>query len=193
MLICHQGQGYQPTLKREIVHISKFQNKILYQSKKNTWYILYFIEALAGSQMKVEAVLNNLYNFISNPCTMYAPIKYTNSQYVQFALYTIYKISYNSISKPCVEQKKKRYSIRYLKIFHGTSICQLFLKIQYIPILRNVPAVCPMFQWAVPGTACQFHHVCFIRIQLYTFKVYQVNSAAHMVSIQENIHYPITI
>ena len=75
--------------------------------KKNTWYILYFIEALAGSQMKVEAVLNNLYNFISNPCTMYVPIKYTNSQYVQFALYTIYKISYNSISKPCVEQKKK--------------------------------------------------------------------------------------
>ena len=48
---------HQPKLKREIVHISKFQNKILYQSKI-TWYILNFIEALAGSQMKVKAVLN---------------------------------------------------------------------------------------------------------------------------------------
>ena len=73
---------HQPKLKTEIVHISKFQNKILYQSKKITWYILNFIEALAGSQMKVKAVLNNFYNFISNPCTMYMPIKYTNSQYV---------------------------------------------------------------------------------------------------------------
>ena len=32
--VCHQ-----PKLKREIEHISKFQNKILYQSKKKiTWY-----------------------------------------------------------------------------------------------------------------------------------------------------------
>ena len=69
----------------EIKQISKFHNKILYQSKKITWYILNFIEMLAGSQMKVKAVLNNSYNFISNPCTMNVPIKYTNSQYVQFA------------------------------------------------------------------------------------------------------------
>ena len=63
---------HQPKLKREIVHISKFQNKILYQSKKkNNWYILNFIEALAGSQlMKIKAVLNNFYNFISNPSIM---------------------------------------------------------------------------------------------------------------------------
>ena len=51
--------------------------------EKNTWYILNFTEALAGSQMKVNAVLNNFHNFISNPCTMYVPIKYTNSQYIQ--------------------------------------------------------------------------------------------------------------
>ena len=56
---------HQPKLKREIVHISKFQNKILYQSKKNYLiYILNFIKALAGSQMKVKAVFNNFYNFI---------------------------------------------------------------------------------------------------------------------------------
>ena len=55
---------------------------------KITWYILNFIEALAGSQVhevKVKAVLNNFYYFISNPCTMYVPIKYTSSLYVQFA------------------------------------------------------------------------------------------------------------
>ena len=52
---------------------------------KTTWYILIIIEALAGLQMKVNAVLNNFHNFISNLCTMYVPIKYTNSQYVQFA------------------------------------------------------------------------------------------------------------
>ena len=61
---------HQPKLKREIVHISKFQNKILHQSKKITSYILNFSEVLAGSQMQVKAVPNNFYNFISNPCTM---------------------------------------------------------------------------------------------------------------------------
>ena len=84
MLIFHQSVS-STKAKREIVHISKFQDEILYQSKKNTWYILNFIEAFATSQMKVKAVLNNFYNFISNPCTMYVPIKYANSQYVHFA------------------------------------------------------------------------------------------------------------
>ena len=57
-----------------------FQNfKISCISQKITWYILNFIEALAESQMKVKALLNIFYNFISNPCTMYVPIKYTNS------------------------------------------------------------------------------------------------------------------
>ena len=65
----------------EIVQISKFPVAV----KKLTWYILNFIEVFAGSQMKIKAVLNFFYNFISNPCTMYVPIKYTNLQYVQFA------------------------------------------------------------------------------------------------------------
>ena len=38
---------------------------------------------------------------------MYVPIKYTISQYVQFAKYILYKIAYHSISKPWIEQKKK--------------------------------------------------------------------------------------
>ena len=42
--------------------------------------------------------------------------------------------------------EKKDIQLNILEIFLGTSICQLFLKIKYIPILRNVPAVCHMFQ-----------------------------------------------
>ena len=77
---------HQPQLKREIVHIFKISEQNPASDKKKiTWYILNFIEALAGSQMKVKAVLNNFYNFISNRCTMYVPIKYTNLLYVQYA------------------------------------------------------------------------------------------------------------
>ena len=76
---------------------------------------------------------------------MYVPIKYTNSQYVQFALYTIQNIMQFNIETMCWTDKKGiQWNI--LEIFHGTFICQLFLKIKYIPILRNVPAVCLMFQ-----------------------------------------------
>ena len=57
----------------------------------------------------------------------------------------LYKISYTSISKPCFGQKKK-CSMKYFRNISLESICQLFLKIKYIPILRNVSAVCPMFQ-----------------------------------------------
>ena len=45
-----------------------------------------------------------------------------------------------------VRWTEKKIKKNILQIFHGTSICQLFLKIKYIPILRYVPAVCPMFQ-----------------------------------------------
>ena len=86
--------------------IWKFQNKILYQSKKITWYILNFIQALAGSQMKVKAVLNKFYNFISNPCTMHVPIKYTNSRYVQFAEYTMQNIIQFNVKTMCWTEKK---------------------------------------------------------------------------------------
>ena len=67
----------------EIVQISNFRTKSCISQEKITWYIPNFIDELEGSQMKVKAVLNNFYNFISNPCTRYVPIKYTNSQYVQ--------------------------------------------------------------------------------------------------------------
>ena len=50
----------------------------------------------------------------------------------------------------------------------------------------HVPVSSPRYSMSI--SSCMFH-----KIQLYTFKVYQVNSAAHMGSIQENVHYPITI
>ena len=84
MLIFHQGISPTKPKKRNTAYF-KISEQNPVSVKKNTWYILNFIEALAGSQMKVKAVLNNFYNFIWNPCTMYVPIKYTNSLYVQFA------------------------------------------------------------------------------------------------------------
>ena len=42
--------------------------------------------------------------------------------------------------------EKKDIQQNILQIFHESSICQLFLKIKDIHILRNVPAVCPKFQ-----------------------------------------------
>ena len=84
MLIFHQGVSSTKAKKRNSAYF-KISEQNPVSVKKNTWYILNFIEALAGMQMKVKAVFNNFYNFISNPCTMYVQIKYTNSQYVQFA------------------------------------------------------------------------------------------------------------
>ena len=53
--------------------------------------------------------------------------------------------------------------------------------------------ICSSKQFRVWTTAWQFPHVCFIRIQMSAFKVYQVNPAVHRSSIWENIHSPITI
>ena len=84
MLIFHLGVSSTKGKKRNSAYFQiSEQNPV--SVKKITWYILNFIEALVGSQMKVKAVFNIFYYFISNPCTMYVPIKYTNSLYVQFA------------------------------------------------------------------------------------------------------------
>ena len=80
----HQGVSSTKAKKRNSAYF-KISEQNPVSVKKITWYILNFIEALAGFQMKVKAVIKNFYNFISNPCTMYVPIKYTNSQDVQFA------------------------------------------------------------------------------------------------------------
>ena len=53
--------------------------------------------------------------------------------------------------------------------------------------------LCSSKQFSVQGhAACQFHHVCFMRIQMCTFKLYQINPHVHMGSFYENIHSPIT-
>ena len=72
------------------------------------------------------------------------------NQVHQFVICTICKIYYTKYHtiqyRNHVLNRKKDIQWNILEIFHGTSICQLFLKIKYIPILRNVPAACPMFQ-----------------------------------------------
>ena len=82
MIIFHQGVSSTKAKKINSAYFNiSEQNSVSVKKKNNnTWYILNCIEALAGSQMKVKAVLNNFYNFITKPCTMYVPIKYTNSQ-----------------------------------------------------------------------------------------------------------------
>ena len=84
MLIFHQGVSSTKAKKGNSAYFKISEQKAYISQRRITWYILNFMEALAGSQMKVKAVLNNFYNFISDPYTMYVPIKYTNSQYVQF-------------------------------------------------------------------------------------------------------------
>ena len=100
---------HQPKLKREIVHISKFQNKILYHQKKipdtfstsskclqdpkwrsrlcSTIFIISY-QTLAQCMCQSSTPIHNMYNLHN----------------------ILYKISYNSISKPCVEQKKKIFN-----------------------------------------------------------------------------------
>ena len=106
MLIFHQGVSSTKAKKRDSAYFKISEQKPVSVKKKKTWYILNFIEALAGSQMKVKAVLNKFYNFISNPCTMHVPIKYTNSQYVQFAEYTMQNIIQFNVETMCWTEKK---------------------------------------------------------------------------------------
>ena len=77
---------HKPKLKREIVHISKFQNKILYQSKIKIPDI-FSTSSKRLQDPKWKSRLCSTIFIISYQtlCTMYVPIKYTNSQYVQFA------------------------------------------------------------------------------------------------------------
>ena len=58
MLIFHQGVSSTKAKKRISAYF-KISEQNPVSVKKITWYILNFIEALAGSEMKVQAVLNN--------------------------------------------------------------------------------------------------------------------------------------
>ena len=96
---------HQPNLKREILHISKFQNKILYQSKKIP--DTFSTSSKRLQDLKWKSRLCSTIFIISYEtlaqcmCQSSTPIRY------MYNLHNIlYKISYNSISKPCLEQKK---------------------------------------------------------------------------------------
>ena len=149
---------HQPKLKREIVRIWKFQNKILYQSKKIPDTFSTSSKRLQDPKLK-SRLCSNIFIISYQTLAQYMCQSSTPIHYMYNLHNILYKISYNSISKPCVEKKKKDIQWNILEIFHGTSICQLFLKIKYIPILRNVHAVCPMFQYrySMSISSCMFH------------------------------------
>ena len=71
--------------------------------------------------------------------------------------YTKYHIIQHRNHVLTVEQKKKDIQSNILEIFHETSICQLFLKIRYIPI-------CVMCLLSAPCSSkqSQVQHVNFI-------------------------------
>ena len=69
MLTFHRGVSLTKAKKRKSAYLKISEQNPVPVNEKITWYILNFIEALAGSQMKVKAVLNNFCNFISNPRT----------------------------------------------------------------------------------------------------------------------------
>ena len=79
MLIFHQGVSSTKAKKRNSAYFKISEQNPVSVKIKIPWYILNFIEVLAGFQMKVKAVLNNFYNFISNPaqcmCQSSTPIR----------------------------------------------------------------------------------------------------------------------
>ena len=104
----------QPKLKREILLISKFHNKILYQSKNYLMHSQLHRNACRIPNESQGHVCSTIFiisyqTLAQCMCQSSTPIRN------MYNLHNIlYKISYNSISKPCVEQKKI-YSRKYFR------------------------------------------------------------------------------
>ena len=75
---------------------------------------------------------------------MYVPIKYINSQYVQFAKYTLQNIIQFNIETVCWTERK--YSIKSFRDISWDIHMSIISQNEIHPYLRNVPAVCPLFQ-----------------------------------------------
>ena len=135
---------HQQKLKREIVHISKFQNKILYQSKKIPDTFSTSSKRLQEPKWKsmlCSTIFIISYQTLRNVCV---------NQVHQFAICTICTIHYTKYHtiqyRNHVLNRKKRYSIKYFRNISWDIYMSIISQIKYIPILRNMPAVCPMFQ-----------------------------------------------
>ena len=127
MLICHNK------LKKEIVRISKFQNKILYQSKKIPDTFSTSSKRLQDPKWKsrlFSTIFVTSYQTLAQcMCQSSTPIR--NIYNLHNILYKkIYIIQYRNH----VLNRKKYIQWNILEIFHGTSICQLFINIKYSPI-----------------------------------------------------------
>ena len=111
----HQGVSSTKAKKSsEIVHSSKLQNKILYQSKKELAHT--FSTSLKRLQdRKWKSRLCSTIFIISYQTLAQCMCQSSTSIRNMYNLHNIlYKITYNSILKPCVEQKK-RHSIKYFR------------------------------------------------------------------------------
>ena len=100
----------QPRLKREIMHISKFQNKILYQSKKkipdtfSTW-------SKCLQDPKWKSRLCSIIFRISYQTLAQCMCQSSTLIHYMYNLHNILnKISYNSISSACVEENKNIFN-----------------------------------------------------------------------------------
>ena len=123
--------------------------------KKKSWYILNFIEALAGFQMNVKAVLKKIKFHIKplhNVCA---------NQVHQFAICTIciiYYTKYYTIQyRNHVFNRKKRCSIKYFRGISWDIYMSIIYQNRIYPYLRNVPAVSPC-----SSKQSQEQHVNFI-------------------------------
>ena len=74
----------------------------------------------------------------------------------------IYKISYNSISKPCVEQKNKRYSIKYFRNISWDLYMSIISQNEIYPYFAwcgcfgpHVPVSSPRCSMSI--SSCMFH------------------------------------
>ena len=105
---------HQPKLKREIVHISKFHNEILYQSKKI--YLIHSQFHRSACRIRNESKGCAQHdNFISNPCTMY-PCANKVHQFTIYTICVIYYTKYHTIQyRNHVMNRKKRYLFKYFR------------------------------------------------------------------------------
>ena len=103
---------HQPKLKREIVHVLEYQYKILYQSKQIPDTFSTSSKRLHDPKWKSKCSTISIISYQTLAqcmCQSSTPIRNMCNLHN-----ILYKISYNSISKPCVEQKK-RYSTKYFR------------------------------------------------------------------------------
>ena len=145
MLIFHEGVSSNKAKKKNSAYFKISEQNPVSVKKKITDIFSTSSKRFQDPNESQGCAQQFLYEFhikpLHNVCT---------NQVHQFAISTICIIYYTKYHttqyRNHVLNRKKDIQPIILEIFHGSSICQLFLKIKHFHILRNVPAMCPMFQ-----------------------------------------------